>query len=317
MQRYLIRRLLLSVPTLLGVTLVVFTIVRLVPGDVIDLIGGDYGAASPEVKDAIRREYSLDDNVLVQYVSWLSDIVRLDLGRSIISNRAVTSELRQRLPVTFELSLLALTFSTTFGLAIGILSAIKQDRPVDYIGRSFAVGLLALPGFWVAILLITLAGRYFAWGVPPNRYIPFGDNPVGNLKMLIVPAMILGIGLSGSVMRYTRSTMLEVLRQDYIRTANAKGLRSRAVIVRHALRNALIPVVTVVGLQLPILVGGTVIIESIYSIPGMGQYYITAINSHDYPIIQGFNLLVATVVVLANIVVDATYSLLDPRIRYS
>jgi peptide/nickel transport system permease protein len=255
--------------------------------------------------------------VLIQYVSWLSDIVRLDLGRSIISNRSVASELRQRLPVTFELSVLALTFSTTFGLLIGMVSAIKQDTPVDYVGRSFAIGMLALPGFWVAILLITLAGRYFAWGVPPNRYIPFSESPVGNLKMLFVPAMILGIALSGSVMRYTRSTMLEVLRQDYIRTAHAKGLRSRTVIVRHTLRNALIPVVTVVGLQLPVLVGGTVIIESIYSIPGMGQFYISAVNSHDYPIIQGFNLLVATVVVFANILVDATYSLLDPRIRYA
>jgi peptide/nickel transport system permease protein len=317
MQQYLIRRFLLCVPTLLGVTLVVFTVIRLVPGDVIDLIVGDYGAASPEVKEAIRREYSLDRNVLVQYVSWLSDLVRFDLGRSIISNRTVASELRQRLPVTFELSLLALAFSTTFGLTIGIISAIKQDTALDYVGRSFAVGLLALPGFWVAILLITLAGRYFSWGVPPNRYIPFGDNPVGNIKMLIAPAIILGIALSGSVMRYTRSTMLEVLRQDYIRTAHAKGLRSRTVIVRHTLRNALIPVVTVIGLQLPVLVGGTVIIESIYSIPGMGQYYISAVNSHDYPIIQGFNLLVATVVVFANILVDATYSLLDPRIRYS
>ncbi len=317
MQRYLLRRLLLSIPTLLGVTLVVFTVIRLVPGDVVDLIVGDYGAASPEVKEAIRKEYSLDQNVLVQYVSWLSDIVRFDLGRSIISNRTVASELRQRLPVTFELSVLALTFSTTFGLFIGIVSAIKQDTPVDYVGRSFAIGMLALPGFWVAILLITLAGRYFAWGVPPNRYIPFSDNPVGNLKMLVVPAMILGIALSGSVMRYTRSTMLEILRQDYIRTAHAKGLHSRTVIVRHTLRNALIPVVTVIGLQLPVLVGGTVIIESIYSIPGMGQFYISAVNSHDYPIIQGFNLLVATVVVFANILVDTTYSLLDPRIRYS
>src|SRR5262249_14141587 len=292
-------------------------IVRLVRGDVVDLIVGDYGAASPELKAKIRHEYSLDKNVLVQYISWLSDVVRLDLGRSIISNRTVASELRQRLPVTFELSVLALLFSTSFGLTIGAVSAIKQDTALDYVGRSVAVGLLALPGFWVAILLITLAGRYFAWGVPPNRYIAFTDNPVGNLRMLIVPAMILGIGLSGSVMRYTRSTMLEVLRQDYVRTAHAKGLRARTVIVRHTLRNALIPVVTVIGLQLPILVGGTVIIASIFSTPGMGQYYIPAVNSHDYPIIQGFNLLVAGVVVLANIVVDATYSLLDPRIRYS
>lgn len=317
MQRYLIRRLALSVPTLLGVTLVVFTIIRLAPGDVIDLIVGDYGAASPELKESIRKEYSLDKNVLVQYVAWLGDIARLDLGRSIISNRTVNSELGNRLPVTFELSLLALGFSTLFGLSIGVLSAIRQDTALDYVGRSLAVGLLAMPGFWVAILLITLAGRYFAWGVPPNRYVSFTDHPIGNLKMLFVPSLILGIGLSGSVMRFTRSALLEVLRQDYIRTASAKGLHSRTVIVRHALRNALIPVVTVIGLQLPILVGGTVIIESIYSIPGMGQYYITAVNSHDYPIIQGFNLLVATVVVFANLAVDVTYSLLDPRIRYA
>jgi peptide/nickel transport system permease protein len=317
MQRYLVRRLLLTLPTLLGVSLTVFLIIRLVPGDVVDLIVGDYGAASPQVKEAIRREYRLDQNVAVQYVSWLADVVRLDLGRSIISNRTVSSELRQRLPVTFELSLLALTFSTTFGIAVGMLAAVKQDTLADYLGRSLAVGLLAVPGFWVAILLITLAGRYFAWGVPPNRYIPFTENPVGNLKMLSVPALIMGIGLSGSVMRFTRSTMLEVLRQDYIRTARAKGLRARTVLVRHTLRNALIPVVTVIGLQLPVLVGGTVIIESIYSIPGMGQYYLTAVNSHDYPIIQAFNLLVATVVVFANLTVDIAYSFLDPRIRYA
>lgn len=317
MQQYIIRRLLLTVPTLLGVTLVVFIIVRSVPGNVVDLIAGDYGAASPQLKAAIRKQYSLDGNVAGQYLSWLSHTVRLDLGRSIISNRTVGSELGNRLPVTFELSLLALVVSTAIGLGVGILSAIKQDTAADYLGRSIAVGLLAIPGFWAAILLITLAGRYFSWGVPPSRYVPFGSNPIGNLKLLFAPALILGVGLSGSLMRFTRSAMLETLRQDYIRTARAKGLRSRTVIRRHTLRNAIIPVVTVIGLQLPLLVGGTVIIESIYAIPGMGQYYITAVGSHDYPVIQGFNLIVAAVVVFANLAVDLSYSFIDPRIRYA
>lgn len=317
MQRYIARRLLLTVPTLLGVTLAVFIIVRSVPGSVVDLIAGDYGAASPQLKAEIRKEYGLDRNVANQYLVWLSHTARLDLGRSIISNRTVTEELRNRLPVTFELSLLALIFSTGIGLGIGIVSAVKQDTAFDYLGRSVAVGLLAIPGFWAAILLITLAGRYFSWGVPPSRYISFAANPISNLKLLFAPALILGIGLSGSVMRFTRSSMLETLRQDYIRTARAKGLQGRTVVQRHTLRNAIIPVVTVLGLQLPVLVGGTVIIESIYSIPGMGQYYINAVGSHDYPVIQGFNLVVAVVVVFANLAVDISYSLIDPRIRFA
>jgi peptide/nickel transport system permease protein len=317
MQRYIARRLLLTLPTLLGVTLAVFIIVRSVPGSVVDLIAGDYGAASPQVKAAIRKEYSLDRNIASQYVSWLSHTARLDLGRSIISNRTVQSELRNRLPVTLELSLMALVFSTGIGLTVGILSAVKQDTAIDYAGRSIAVGLLAIPGFWAAILLITLAGRYFSWGVPPSRYIPFDASPVSNLKLMFAPALILGIGLSGSVMRFARSSILETLRQDYIRTARAKGLRGSTVIRRHTLRNGIIPVITVIGLQLPIVVGGTVIIESIYSIPGMGQYYIAAVGSHDYPVIQGFNLVVATVVVFANLAVDVSYSLIDPRIRFA
>jgi len=253
----------------------------------------------------------------VQYVRWMSDVLRFDLGKSILSSRTVTSELENRLPVTFELGLLAIFFSMLVAIPIGIISAIRQDSWADYVGRSFAIGLIAIPGFWVGTLLITFAGRYFTWGVPPKSYVDFTDNPIGNLRMMIVPAMILGAGLSGGVMRFTRSTMLETLRQDYIRTAWSKGLRERVIIVRHALRNALIPVVTVIGLQLPLLVGGTVIIEQVYSIPGMGRYYITAVNTHDYPVIQGINLIVAAVVVFANLGVDVLYSILDPRIRYS
>lgn len=316
MSRYIGRRLLLMIPTLLGVSFVVFILVRSVPGSVIDLIGGDFGV-DPAAKEALKKEYSLDQNVLVQYVNWLGDVVRLDLGKSILSHRSVVGELKHRLPVTFELGVLAMLFSLCISVPVGILSAIRQDSIWDMIARSFAISLLAIPGFWVATLLITFAGRYFLWGVPPTTYVSITDNPIGNLKQLIVPAIILAFGLSGSVMRFTRSAMLETLRQDYIRTAWAKGLRERVVIFRHALRNALIPVVTVIGLQLPLLVGGTVIIETIYSIPGMGRYYISAVNTHDYPVIQGINLLVASVVVFANLVVDILYSVLDPRIRYS
>lgn len=317
MQRYIARRLLLMIPTLFGVTFIVFIMVRAVPGDVVDLIAGDFGAADPEAKAALRKEFSLDDNIALQYVNWVGDILRFDMGKSIISDRAVTDELSHRMPVTFELSFLAILVSLTIAIPIGIMSAIRQDSWIDYVGRSFAIGLLAIPGFWIALVLITMAGRYFNWGVPPRSYIAFTENPISNLKALAMPALILGSGLSGGVMRFTRSAMLETLRQDYIRTAWAKGLPERAIIIRHALRNALIPVITVVGLQLPILVGGTVIIETVYSIPGMGRYYVSSVNSLDYPPIQAINIVVALVVVFANFGVDLLYSVLDPRIRYN
>ncbi|GIW18107.1 ABC transporter permease [Tepidiforma sp.] len=317
MQRYILRRLLLMVPTLLGVTFVVFVIVRAVPGDVVDLVLGEFGAGDQATKEAIRKEFGLEGNIVAQYVRWLGDIVQFDLGRSLISNREVTSELRNRLPVTFQLGAMAIFFSLLIAIPVGVISAIRQDTWADYAGRSFAIGLLAAPNFWIAILLISLAARYFQWGVPPAKYIPFTDDPIGNLKLMFMPALILGGGLSGSVMRFTRSSMLEVLRQDYIRTAWAKGLRERVIIIRHAMRNALIPVITVVGLQLPVLVGGTVIIETVYSIPGMGRYYVSSIDQKDYPVIQAVNIVVALVVVFANLTVDVLYSVIDPRIRYS
>jgi len=317
MQRYVVRRLLLVIPTLIGVSLVVFTIVRLVPGDVIAVISGDFGATDKASREALLKEYGLDDNIPKQYATWLSQVIRLDLGKSILSGRDVSGELGNRLPITFELGIMAILFSMVFAVPIGIVSAIRQDSIWDYAGRSLAIGLLAVPGFAIALILITFASRNFTWGVPPRSYIHFMDDPIGNVRMLAMPAIILGAGLSGSVMRFTRSTMLEVLRQDYIRTAWSKGLRERTIIVRHAMRNAFIPVITVIGLQLPIVVGGTVIIETVYSIPGMGRYYIEAVNQKDYPVIQAINLLVAVVVVFANLGVDLMYSVLDPRIRYS
>ena len=317
MQRYLFRRLLLIIPTLLGVSFVVFILVRSVPGDVTALIGGAYGAADPQTKAALQKEYGLDQNIPEQYVKWLGHTAHLDFGKSILSGRSVDTEMKSRLPVTLELGVLALIFSLLIAIPIGVLSAIRQDSISDYAGRSFAIGLLAIPNFWIATMLISLAGSHFIWGVPPPHYVSLRADPVSNLKLMAMPAFILGAGLAGGVMRFTRSSMLEVLRQDYIRTAWSKGLRERVIVSRHAMRNALIPVMTIIGLNLPILVGGSVIIEQIYSIPGIGRYYLAAVGSHDYPVIEGINIVIAFAVVFANLGVDLLYSVVDPRIRYA
>jgi peptide/nickel transport system permease protein len=316
MQRYIVQRVLLMIPTLIGVTVVVFIMVRLIPGDIVSLMAGDFGAVSPEQKQRILEEFGLHENIAVQYVRWFSHIIRLDLGTSLLSGRTVTSELAARLPVTLELGLLALATSIAIGVPIGIISAIRQNSLADYAGRSLAIAILAAPNFWIALILIVMAARYFQWGVPPRQYVHLHEDPIGNLKMMFVPAMILGGAASGTLMRYTRTTMLEVLRQDYVRTAWSKGLSERAVVTRHALRNALIPVVTVIGLGLPSLLGGTIIIESIYGIPGMGRYYVAAINQLDFPVIQGINILIASMVVVSNLGVDLLYAVLDPRIQY-
>ncbi|MCA9821047.1 MAG: ABC transporter permease [Dehalococcoidia bacterium] len=321
MQRYLIQRLLLSIPTFIGVTIVVFVMVRAVPGDVADQLLGEYGAANPEAKAAILEKFSLNDNIAKQYITWLGELARFDLGTSIISGRGVWDELATRLPVTLELGVAAIIISLIIALPIGILSAIRQDTAADYLGRSVAVGALAIPNFWIAIVIITVASQWdpfgfdLKWAVPGD-YTRFTADPIANLKFIFMPSLLLGAALAGSVMRFTRSSMLEVLRQDYIRTAWSKGLRERVIITQHALKNSLIPVVTVVGLQLPVLVGGSVIIETVYSIPGVGRYYILGINSLDYPVIQAIVVFAAFVVVFANILVDLLYSVLDPRIRY-
>lgn len=317
MQQYIIRRLFLMLPTMFGLSFLVFVMVRLMPGDILALIAGDFGATSPEIRDAIMRDFSLDKNVPEQYVSWMADVLTLDLGRSLISGRTVSGELGNRLPVTIELGLLALFFNVLIGIPVGIISAIKQNSVADYVGRSVAIGMLAAPNFWIALVLIALAGRYFRWGVPPATYVGFVEDPIANLKFMVMPAIILGASASGSTMRFTRTAMLEVLRQDYIRTAWSKGLRERTIIVRHALRNALIPVVTVIGLGIPSIVGGSVIIEAVYSIPGMGRYYLASIQQLDFPVVQAINLVAASVVLFGNLIVDLSYSWLNPRIRYS
>ncbi len=317
MRNYAIRRLLALVPTLLFASLIVFLTVRLIPGDVIDLMLSQ-NDISADKKSRLQLEAALglDTPMPLQYVRWLGQIVlHGSLGRSLWQNTPVTSLLADRMPVTFELGLLALLVAVTVALPIGIIAAIRQDTIGDYIGRSFSILMLAVPGFWLGTLVIVFPSIWWGWS-PEIQYISFWSHPIGNLGQMIVPATILGCALSAVTMRMTRTMMLEVLRQDYIRTAWAKGLSERAVVVRHALRNALIPVVTLIGLQAPVLIGGAVIMEQIFVIPGMGLLLLDAVGQRDYPIITGVFLVVGVAVQLINLIVDLSYGFLDPKVRF-
>lgn len=314
MRAYALRRLLMTVPTLLGVTIVLFALVRFLPGDAVQQILGEYpGYASDE--DALRKELGLDKPILQQYATWIGHVVRLDLGTSLQTKRPVLDELGARVPVTFELGIMAMFLGLCISIPIGVLSALKQDSLPDYVARTLSVGMLAIPGFWLATLAITLPSIWWKW-TPSPTYTRFTEDPVANISQLLLPASILAIALSGTLMRVTRTEMINVMRQDYVRTAWAKGLSSRVVILRHSLRNAFIPVITVIGLQVPVVIGGSVILENIFTVPGMGRYLLEAISRRDYPVIQGVNLLLATTVILVNIAVDLSYGVLDPRIRY-
>ena len=317
MTRYLAQRTLLLLPTIIGVTMIVFLLVRIIPGGAESaLLGQD---ATPEKAAEIRHALGLDKPLYEQYGRWMGNLLRGDLGKSIFNQTAVTHDIKTRALWTFELSF-ALTISLLIALPVGLLAALKQDTILDYIARGVAVFFLAVPTFWLATLLIVYGSIGIGFGGLKFHFTPpLGaeiDKSLGqNLRLVLPPAIILGIGLSGSVMRLTRTQMLEVMRQDYIRTARAKGLHGNAVLLRHALRNAFIPVVTIIGLQVPVLVGGSVILEQIFSLPGMGQYLIAAITQRDFTVIQGVVFISATVVIVANLLVDLTYSLLDPRIR--
>jgi peptide/nickel transport system permease protein len=313
--RYLLRRLVLLVPTLLGVSIIVFVLVRLLPGDAVALQLQDARASAAD-EAALRSQLGLDRPIYLQYVEWLGTLLRGDLGHSFRSHQPVVQELANRLPVTAELGLLALVMAAAVATTVGVISAVRQDTWADYAARSAAIGLLAVPGFWLGTLVVTLPSVWWHW-TPPLRYVRLTEDPVRNLGIVVIPAVILGLGLSGGLMRLVRTQMLEVLRQDFIRTAAAKGLAERSVIVRHALKNAFIPALTVLGLQVAVLVSGTVVLESIFVLPGMGRYLLESVQARDYPAIQGLNLIFATVIVLTNLLVDLVYGWLDPRVRYS
>lgn len=317
MRNYLIRRLLLLIPTLFLVSLIVFLTMRFVPGDIIAQMLQERESTNPEVDRAmIEHALGLDVPIYIQYVRWVGGIIlHGDFGNSLWAGTPVLDDIVARIPVTFELGLLALLIGLVISLPIGVYSAIRQDSPGDYVSRSFAILCMAVPNFWLGTMVIVFASLWWGWS-PPLTLIPFTEDPLANLEQFAIPAAVLGMGLAGVSMRMMRSMMLEVLRQDYIRTAWAKGLAERTVVMRHALRNALIPVITIVGLQLPILVGGAVIIEQIFALPGMGRLALDAIIQRDYTIVYGVMLVVATSIMLANILVDLTYGFLDPRVKY-
>jgi peptide/nickel transport system permease protein len=314
MTTYIIRRLLLAIPTLLVIMLAVFSIIRLLPGDIVRLMVAEQNYAADET--ALRRSLGLHEPVPLQFARWVGNVAQGDLGHSLWTRRAVSTELRQRFPATVELGVFAVIIGLFIAIPVGLVSAIRQDSWLDYAGRSFAILLISVPGFWLATLLLVFPLIWWTW-TPPLQYVSFLDNPWKNLQYFFWPSLLLGAGLSGTTMRLTRNQMLEVLRQDYIRTAHAKGLRERGVILQHALKNAMIPVVTVVGLQVGLVVSGTVIFETIFGIPGVGRFYFEAINFRDYPTVQATVLFIAIAIVGTNLLVDLTYAMIDPRIRYN
>ena len=317
MRAYVFRRILLIIPTLFILSIIVFLSVRFIPGDVIDtMLASDQNTMVGIDREALMRQLGLDVPVYVQYGRWLRGIfLHGTLGTSLLGAWTVEEKIIGRLPVTIELGLLAILIALVIALPVGIYSAIRQDTAADYLGRSVAIIGLATPNFWLGIMVMIYPVIWWGWA-PPMRLVPFSEDPLGNLEVFLIPSLILGTAMAAATMRMTRTMMLEVLRQDYIRTAWSKGLRERIVVIRHAIKNALIPVVSLIGLQLPILVGGAVIMENIFNLPGLGRLMLTALTDRDYPVISGINMFFATVVVGINLLIDLVYAYLDPRVRY-
>lgn len=316
MNRYVVRRILMSVPTFILTVLFVFMIIRLIPGDPVEIILSQSPYTTQEAKDSLRAYYGLDKPLYEQFVNYLGQLVTGDLGESTNTESPVTEELRSRLPITMEFGIFAVVIGLIVAIPIGVLSAIRQDSWSDYLSRSFAIFGISVPYFFTALLLIIYPIMWFGWA-PPLRWVGPTEDPIGHIHYMFWPALLLGVTLAGSVLRMTRNQMLEVLRQDYIRTAYSKGLRERVVIWRHALRNALIPVITILGLQVGIAVSGTVVLEVLFNMPGLGKFFLQGIFNRDYPAIQGTVLVIASFTLLVNLFVDLCYAWIDPRIKYS
>ena len=316
MVQYTLRRLWLGVITAFLVSLIVFFIMRIAPGDVVDVIlGGEDSFYSEETAELLRQQLGLNRPLPVQYASWMTDFVTLRWGNSLVDSKPIWGEVRRKLPLTLELSILTLVISIVLGIPAGIMMALKQDGPIDYFIRIFSLLGLSIPNFWIATMVILFGMVYFNWS-PRLEYVSFFTHPINNLGMFFWPAFALGTSSMATKARMMRSTMLEVLRQDYIRTAHAKGLRYWVVVYRHAMKNAMLPVVTIIGIQIAGILGGSVILESIFLLPGIGQYLIYSLTRWDYPVVQTLVLFFAIWIVLTNLVVDLTYGWLDPRIRF-
>lgn len=316
MQGYIVRRFVALIPTLIFASFIVFITVRLIPGNIIDLmLSQNDVSASKQTREQLEAVLGLDTPIYIQYFKWMGALLfKGSLGNSLWTNTPVMEEILFRLPVTFELGVMALLVSLVVGVPIGVYAALKQDTIGDYVLRTLSILALAIPGFWVGTLVMVFPSIWWGWS-PSVRYVSFSQDPWAHVLQLLIPALILGKAFSAVIMRLTRTLMLEVLRQDYIRTARAKGLSTGTIVMRHALRNALIPVVTLVGLQAPLLFGGAVILEQIFVIPGMGLLLLEAVGSRDYPTITGVFLVIGVAVVLINLLVDLSYGFLDPKVR--
>ena len=315
--KYFVRRLLSVVPTLVLVSVIIFGIMRVLPGDValMVLIGPD-GEGNPTAEElaTVRTELGLDRPLIVQYSSWLLGMAKLDVGKSLWSGEPVFKELFKRFPLSAELGLFAVTISLIIAVPLGIVAAVKRGTLVDYVARVFALGGLSIPSFWVGVLVILTLVTYFSWTAPLGYVGPL-QNPWTNFQQLVFPALALGYAEAALVSRLVRSSLLEVLREDYVRTARSKGLKERHVIIRHALRNSLLPVITVLGITVAGIIGGTVVMETVFTLPGVGRYMVDAINHRDYPVVQTLTFLFALVYALVNLSVDLIYAVIDPRIR--
>jgi len=315
MRTYVVKRLLIAVLTLVGMSVVIFTLLRLAPGNITDIIFESAGYVEEGDRKRLEIELGIDRPVVVQYARWMGDLVRGELGKSYRYDLPAWAIIKPRLPVTLELAVLALGFSVLMGVPSGVMSAVRRGRPSDYVLRVLSLAGLSMPSFWLAMIVILVLVRSLGW-IPSMTYVSPFENLGANLAQFVVPALAVGYRSSALIMRITRSAMLEVLREDYIRTAWAKGQRERLVVWRHALKNASLPVITLIGIEFAFLIGGLIVTETVFNLPGVARYLVDAIQWRDYPIVQNLTMLIATVVVLANLTVDLLYTWLDPRIKY-
>jgi peptide/nickel transport system permease protein len=314
--KYLIKRFLLMLPTMLGVALVTFMLIRVIPGDVVELrYSGDRGSVSQEVLDQERHRIGLDQPVWRQFLTWITGVVRLDFGTSMWTGAPIWEEIKLRFALSLQVAVMATIVAVALAIPLGVLAALKQDSWVDYAVRIFSIAGLSMPSFWLGIVMILVMLVVFKW-LPPMVYTPFWVSPRENLAQLIWPALAVGYRYSAVATRMTRSAMLEVLREDYIRTARAKGLMQKLILSRHALKNTMLPVMTVVAIEFAFLIGGLVVTEQVFNLNGIGLLFVEAVAHRDYTLLQALVMLVAGLFILANFAMDAAYAWLDPRIRY-
>ena len=315
MGAYFLRRAAIAAVTVFGVAFVVFSAVRFLPGDTVDVLLQSAGYRDIETRQQLEEALGIDKPLLIQFGTWLGDLFKGDFGDSLITQRSVRNDLSSALPVTLELGILSVAFATLIGVPIGVLSAVRQHSILDYVTRSTSIVFLSVPNFLLATMIIVFGSKWFNWS-PPLKYVAIQDDPMANLEQFLLPAFLLGLTASAGLMRFTRTAVLEVIRQDYVRTARAKGLAERITIMRHVLRNAMLPILTVVGIYLALIVGGSIIFEQIFQLPGIGRYFFNAVAKRDYPGIQAVALVYATIVVFTNLATDMLYAVTDPRIRY-